>query len=299
MNSPTISAVITTYNRPDKLLRCLQAIQAQTSPPLDTIIVHDGSSADYAECIAFIASESSMTWIDQPNQGVSAARNNGARMAKGEFIAFCDDDDYWLPNHTATLRQEIAKQEETPGIYHTFRRELTESTMTNPPIHTKPKDINWQEHYITQGEMILCCTCIHRDVATFSPFPEGVTYAEDHEQRLVALSRFPCFPIHLRTVVIDRTEESATNRSMSEITPIYRSRLKALFAHPNIAPHIRRKYQAKAMFRWTSLELSECRQTNPQEFYALWLKAAQHVRSASNLKTWMLQMMWHLQRPST
>ena len=47
MSSPKISAVVTTYNRPDKLLRCLQAIKAQTSSPLETIIVHDGSAADF------------------------------------------------------------------------------------------------------------------------------------------------------------------------------------------------------------------------------------------------------------
>ena len=171
MSSPTISAVITTYNRPDKLIRCLQGIQAQSNPPLETIIVHDGSSADYNDCKALIANEPTMTWVEQANQGVSVARNHGVSRAKGKFIAFCDDDDYWLPHHIAVLHQEISKQKATPGIYHTFRRELIEATLLDPPIHTKPKEITWQEHYITQGEMILCCTCIHQDVATFSPFP--------------------------------------------------------------------------------------------------------------------------------
>ena len=57
-----------------------------------------------------------MTQIDQPNQGVSAARNHGARLATGEFIAFCDDDDYWLPNHIETLQALILNQDCQPGI---------------------------------------------------------------------------------------------------------------------------------------------------------------------------------------
>ncbi len=169
-----ISVVITTYNRPDKLLRCLQAIQAQTHPPLETLIVHDGSSADYTVSKALVTKDPNMIWVEQANQGVSAARNNGVELATGTFIAFCDDDDYWLPHHIEHLQGMITKARSVPGIYHTQRREIRGAEWTDPEIHMKPSDLTWQEHYITKGEMIMCCTCMHKEVWEFSPFPEGV-----------------------------------------------------------------------------------------------------------------------------
>ena len=294
MNAPTISAVITTYNRSDKLLRCLKAVKAQTLSPLETIIVHDGSAADYSACITFIANEPSMRWVDQPNQGVSAARNHGVNLAHGEFIAFCDDDDYWLPPHIETLQSLILEHDSQPGIYHTHRREIQGSGWHDPDIHEKQANISWQEHYITQGEMIMCCTCMHRAALEFSPFPKGIKYAEDHEQRLIAMSKYPCFPSRKRTVVIDRTDESATNRSIHDIADIYRQRFDTMFAMPVIGQHIRRPFRHRARFRWTSLEISEARSKGTIPFVRQWLKATSQVRTWSNAKTMLLHVMWFL-----
>ncbi|MDC0600424.1 glycosyltransferase family 2 protein [Flavobacteriales bacterium] len=289
-----ISVVVTTYNRPDKLLRCLQAIQAQTKPPLETLIVHDGSPADYTAPMALVTEDPNMVWVEQTNQGVSAARNNGVELAKGTFIAFCDDDDFWLPHHIEHLEGLIAKEDSAPGIYHTQRRELRGKEWTDLEIHKKPSDLTWQEHYITKGEMVMCCTCMHKDVLQFSPFPEGIKYAEDHEQRLIALSRFPCFPSTDRTVVIDRTDETATNRSIHEIAAIYRGRFDAMFAIPTIAQHIRRQYRHRARFRWTSLEVSAARRQGAAPFIMQWFKSIPHIRSWSNLKTMILQVVWFI-----
>ena len=290
--SVTISAVITTYNRPDKLIRCLQAIQAQTHPPLETLIVDDGSSAEYTVSKALVSKDPNMVWIDQSNQGVSVARNNGVSRAEGTFIAFCDDDDYWLPHHIEHLQDLITKQECIPAIYHTQRRELRGAEWTDPHIHEKPTGITWQEHYISNGEMIMCCTCMHRDVLGFSPFPPGIKYAEDHQQRLIAMSRYPCFPSAERTVVIDRTNDSATNQSIHQIAGIYRGRFDAMFAIPTIAKHVRRKYRHDARFRWTSLELSEARSQGTAPFIQHWIKSIPEVRSWSNMKTMILQVVW-------
>lgn len=296
MSFPKISAVITTYNRPDKLLRCLQAIQGQKSLPLETIIVHDGSSADYTNCQAFVSNHHSMTWLEQANQGVSVARNFGVNCAKGEFIAFCDDDDYWLPHHIEHLQGLIAGHYCTPAIYHTHRRELRGTEWTDPGIHEKPTDLTWQEHYIYQGEMIPSASCMHVNTLRCFPFPPGIKYAEDHEQRLMALSEFPCFPSSERTVVMDRTDETATNRSIHEIADIYRGRFDAMFAIPNIAKHVRRKYRHRARFRWTSLEVSAARSQGAIAFIKQWFRSLPQVRSWSDMKTMTLHVVWFVTR---
>ena len=294
--SVTISAVITTYNRPDKLIRCLQAIQAQTSPPLETIIVHDGSSADYADCQSLVANEPNMFWIEQVNQGVSVARNHGVSQAKGEFIAFCDDDDYWLPSHIEHLQNIISEEDRIPAIYHTQRRELRGNEWTDPEIHLKPPDITWQEHYISKGDMIPSASCMHVDTLKRFPFPPGIKYAEDHEQRLMALSEFPCYPSAERTVIMDRTDETATNRSIHEVAEIYRDRFDAMFDIPPIAANVRRPFQHRARFRWTSLELSEARRQGTVRFVQEWLKGVPQVRSSSNVKTMLLHLFWFITR---
>lgn len=296
MKSKIISVVVTTFNRPNKLLRFLQASLEQTTQPLEVIIVNDGSTADYSACNTFIQNHSSFLLVNQENAGVSTARNHGASKTKGQFIAFCDDDDFWLPNHIAILEKAIKSTDNTPGIYHTQRRELRGDQYFDPPIYDRPPGWTWQEHYITLGEMIPSATCMHRDIIEFSPFPEGIKYAEDHEQRLIALSRYPCFPQPERTVVMDRTDESATNRLAKNLTPIYTGRFKHMMSHTSIRPCVRRSIRNRAIYRWTSLRLTEISKTDPDHFFTAWFKGLFQIQGLTNLKTWALQLVWHLQR---
>ena len=135
----------------------------------------------------------------------------------------------------------------------------------------------------------LACTGTYWE---FSPFPSGIKYAEDHEQRLIALSRFPCFPSAERTVVIDRTtKRPPTDPSMKSPESIG-DRFDAMFAIPTIAKHVRRKYRHDARFRWTSLELSEARSQGTAPFIQHWIKSIPKSESWSNMKTMILQVVW-------
>ena len=234
--------------------------------------------------------------MDIENAGVSKARNSGVLTASSSFIAFCDDDDYFLPNHIQILKNRIQAESQAKGLYHTHRIELRHSETSEPAMSRKHDHMTWQEHYITNGEMIPSCTCMHRDVAIQFPFPEGIKYAEDHEQRLLAMSSYACFPIYERTVVMDRTDESATNRSVFEISKIYRDRFKKIFANPSINSSIHKKYRNQMLFRWTSLELSELRQNKRKTFLVHWLRTSARIRSISNLKSWLIQGWWFFSR---
>lgn len=292
-NDSAISVVVTSFNRAPKLHRMINSALNQVDIPAEIIVINDGSTADYSQVQQWAISHAQVVWVDIENAGVSAARNCGVKYSKSPFIAFCDDDDYFLPNHLSTLRQRIAAENGTKGIYHTHRVEMIGKVTYEPPIKPREKDQTWQEYYITKGEMIPSCTCMHRDVALKWPFPVGIKYAEDHEQRLLALSQFPCFPIYERTVVMDRTDESATNRPVAEISKIYRKRFRSMYSNPRIRQHIRRMYRHQMLYRWTSLELSEAIQQTPKGFPGLWIKAGFRVRSWSNLKTWFMNLIWY------
>ena len=90
-----ISVIIPTYNRAHLLSRAVQSVLNQTMPAHEIIIVDDGSTDNTAELITQRFSQ--CRYIQQPNMGVSAARNSGIESASGEWLAFLDSDDEWLP----------------------------------------------------------------------------------------------------------------------------------------------------------------------------------------------------------
>lgn len=102
---PFFSVVIPSYNSAWSLGAALSSIQAQTWQDLEIIVVDDGSSDDTARLVAAYP----VHYIYQPNAGRAAARNAGIDAAKGQWVAFLDADDLWLPRKLelqyATLRQ--------------------------------------------------------------------------------------------------------------------------------------------------------------------------------------------------
>ncbi len=95
---PRVSVVVPIYNVEPYLERCLDSLATQTYADLEIVMVNDGStdgSAEIAE--AFSARDSRFRLVEQPNRGLSAARNTGIDEAGGEFLAFADSDDIVAP----------------------------------------------------------------------------------------------------------------------------------------------------------------------------------------------------------
>jgi len=100
MNSPKVSIVITTHNRPKLLERALTSALGQSYGNLEIHIVDDGSSQETRENIERIAigQENIHYWRHSMRRGLAAARNTGIAKSQGEYIAFLDDDDEWKPD---------------------------------------------------------------------------------------------------------------------------------------------------------------------------------------------------------
>lgn len=97
-DTPQLSLVVAVYNGEKFLSAFFDSIKSQNLNSLELIIVNDGSTDNSAAIIARYADEfSDYQVIDQPNQGVSAARNTGLAVARGEYIAFPDIDDVIYP----------------------------------------------------------------------------------------------------------------------------------------------------------------------------------------------------------
>lgn len=104
INQPTFAVVIPLHNKEKFIARALSSVFAQTTAPSEVIIVDDGSTDRSVPAAEEVIGNAENAWVlRQPNMGVSAARNAGARRASADFVAFLDADDEWLPNHLAVL----------------------------------------------------------------------------------------------------------------------------------------------------------------------------------------------------
>ncbi|HEY8105065.1 MAG TPA: glycosyltransferase [Gemmatimonadales bacterium] len=123
----TVSVVVPTYNRADRLKDTIASILAQTVQPLEVLIVDDGSTDDTARvCREF---PSPVRYIHRENGGSAAARNTGMRAAKGEYIAFLDADDVWEP---AKLEIQLALHAAHPEIGWSATNHFTTDRANQP-----------------------------------------------------------------------------------------------------------------------------------------------------------------------
>ena len=91
-----ISVIIPTYNRKKTLARAIQSVINQSLSPFEILIIDDGSNDGTEEWVK--ENFQNIKYIYQNNHGVSSARNIGIENAYGDWIAFLDSDDEWLPN---------------------------------------------------------------------------------------------------------------------------------------------------------------------------------------------------------
>lgn len=95
--APCVSIVVITYNRLQLLKETLATVLSQTYTDFELIIV-DNMSTDGTEQFVSTISDARVRYFRNPNNGVIAVnRNYGVKQAVGKYIAFCDDDDLWLP----------------------------------------------------------------------------------------------------------------------------------------------------------------------------------------------------------
>ena len=92
---PLISVIVPVYKVEQYLGRCVESLLSQTYENTEIILVDDGSTdASATMCDAFAAQDERILVIHKPNGGSSSARNAGITMAKGDYVGFCDSDDY-------------------------------------------------------------------------------------------------------------------------------------------------------------------------------------------------------------
>lgn len=101
MSQPLVSIVVACHNRAHLLPETMESIFAQSYRPVEIVVVDDGSSDGTSKLMETYGNK--IRYIRQKNQGAAVARTTGGRLAKGEFIAFQDDDDSMVPDRIPLL----------------------------------------------------------------------------------------------------------------------------------------------------------------------------------------------------
>jgi teichuronic acid biosynthesis glycosyltransferase TuaG len=119
---PLVTVVVPTYNRARLIGETIESILAQTLPQIELIVISDGCTDD-TEAVVGAFTDPRIRIVQQSNSGGPARpRNAGVELARGKYVAFCDDDDLWMPEK---LEKQVALMEQNPDVALCFTRGIT------------------------------------------------------------------------------------------------------------------------------------------------------------------------------
>jgi len=110
----SVSVIIPAYDVAVSLGRCLDSVFAQEVDDVQIIVVNDGSTDHTPEVAKSYGDR--ILYLEQENQGQGAARNTGLRAARGDYVAFLDADDYWLPGFLRTCSDFLQQQPDAIAV---------------------------------------------------------------------------------------------------------------------------------------------------------------------------------------
>ena len=186
-----VSVVLPTHNRARLLGRAIESVQRQTVDGWEIVCVDDGSTDDTVEVIRAIE-DPRVRLIRLPqNRGVSHARNVGIRAAGGDYVAFLDDDNEWLPTMLESLLARAASTAGMPEavIYSLAYRQHDVTGRLAPPVPVLYEGDVFR-HLVRGWNPWLSSTAIHRaTLLATGGFDEGLPTFEDYDVLLRLAAR--------------------------------------------------------------------------------------------------------------
>lgn len=147
-----MTAIICTRDRPDLLSRALASVVAEIGPEDEVVVVDDGIDGEVVPplpCIRLLR-----TW----GVGAAGARAVGLAAARGVFVAWCDDDDLWLPGHVNTLTTVLIEQADVDLVYGDAELEVPGSA--GPP--SVPYALDFEENTLAGWNFLPISAVMHR-----------------------------------------------------------------------------------------------------------------------------------------
>jgi len=144
--SSSVSVIIPAYNAGDRVARAITSALDQTLPVLEIIVVDDGSSDDTVQVAASFGDP--VRVVSKPNGGPASARNVGAKVARGDWLAMLDADDWWFPRKNEIQLRYVV--EDDVGLSHCRLDHRTE----RPPDELTFQDL-WERNWISNSSVLM------------------------------------------------------------------------------------------------------------------------------------------------
>lgn len=195
---PRVSVIIPTHNRAWVLREAVESVLAQEYDNFELIVVNDGSTDDTRN---ILAAYDGITILEQPNHGVSTARNNGVAHSNGIFIAFLDSDDLWLPQKL-TVQVDYFHQNPEASICQTQETWVRNGRRVNSgKRHQKQSGMFFERSL----ELCLVSPSAVMMKKTFfeqmGGFDEGLPACEDYDLWLRINAKYPIYLIDQPLIV--------------------------------------------------------------------------------------------------
>jgi len=184
-----VSVVIVCYNQAQYLAEAIESVAAQSDPPMEVILVDDGSTDNTA---AVARDYSYVDYVWQTNRGLAAARNTGLRVASSEYVLFLDADDLLRPNAIRASVECFERHPDVGFVFGAFQNIFSDRSIapTDPPSTID------HDHYLhlLEGNFIgMHGTVLYRRsiLSAAGGFRETLPACEDYELYLRIARRWP------------------------------------------------------------------------------------------------------------
>lgn len=243
ISHPTVSIILPTYNREKLISFAIQSVLNQTCSDFELIIVDDGSQDNTTNLVSKF-NDSRIRYIHHyQNAGVSAARNTGIEQAKGQYIAFLDSDDEWLPEK---LEQQLQIFQDQPTVAVIYSWLIKESQNNQSQTIRSSKyrgyiygDLLYSNFIGTPSTVIVKRECFDSGIR----FDPHLPCCEDWDVWL-KLAKFYQFEVILAPLVKYR-EHSQVNRGSTNSKAVTEGYLRFLEKHHT---NIKEKYHELGNF---------------------------------------------------
>ena len=243
MNHPFMyfSVIIPLFNKADHIVDTLKSVLEQTHREFEVLVIDDGSTDNGYQLVKQVQNER-VRVFEKPNGGASSARNHGMQLARGDYFAFLDADDFWLEDHLETLARLIRQFGSVAKVFATSIEKSGDKTVSLEP-HRSVRAPELISDYFARNSKTTSLVSSSSFAIEKHVYLQGFTYdtrisyGEDVEYWCRIFKHFQLAKSHKVTSIYN---QNASNRSNSQTVPL--SRRFHQFDFQNASPSERQYY---------------------------------------------------------
>lgn len=227
--APLVSVVIATYNYGEYLAGAIESALGQTLTDIEVIVVDDGSTDDTLQVLDRYRDDRRVRVVQLDHSGQPAAKNAGIRQCRGEFVAFLDADDLWLPTK---LEKQISLFRGDPelGVIHCRFQPMDEHGRLLMIMEERPMYRGWVlDKFILKPFVCFSSSMIRRTTLTeLGCFDESLPLAIDYDLWLRASVRYRFDHLDERLVLYRSGHANLSRRLGERLECVRRIRRRAI-----------------------------------------------------------------------